>query len=87
ANAVSLRQLLAYVEDFLGRPVELSFSDWRAGDQRYYVSDTRRAARELGLRPPIPWRTGVAALARWLADERGLEGPASRVRAQAEALS
>ncbi|HEX8167002.1 MAG TPA: SDR family NAD(P)-dependent oxidoreductase, partial [Beijerinckiaceae bacterium] len=46
ANAVSLRQLLAYVEDFLGRPVELSFSDWRAGDQRYYVSDTRRAARE-----------------------------------------
>ncbi|HEX8663779.1 MAG TPA: NAD-dependent epimerase/dehydratase family protein [Beijerinckiaceae bacterium] len=83
ANAVSLRQLLAYVEDFLGRPVELSFSDWRAGDQRYYVSDTRRAARELELRPPIPWRTGVAALARWLADERGLKGPAPRARAEA----
>jgi CDP-paratose 2-epimerase len=89
ANAVSLRQLLAYVEDFLGRPVDLAFSDWRAGDQRYYVSDTRRAARELELRPPIPWRTGVAALARWLADERGLKGPSPRTaaRAQAEALS
>ena len=89
ANAVSLRQLLAYMEDFLGRPVDLTFSDWRAGDQRYYVSDTRRAARELELRPPIPWRTGVAALARWLADERGLEGPAPRAaaRAQVEALS
>ena len=26
-------------------------SEWRAGDQRWYVSDTRRAAQELGLRP------------------------------------
>jgi CDP-paratose 2-epimerase len=72
ANAVSLRQLLRHIEDLLGRPVDLSFSDWRAGDQRYYVSNARRAAVDLGLRPPVPWRTGVAALARWLADERGL---------------
>jgi CDP-paratose 2-epimerase len=86
---VSLRQLLSYVEDLLGRPVDLAFSDWRAGDQRYYVSDTSRAARELDLRQPIPWRTGVAALARWLAEERGLKPPArAAARPQAaEALS
>ena len=77
ANAVSLRQLLRHIEDLIGRPVELSFSDWRAGDQRYYVSDTSRAARALELRPPIAWRTGVAALARWLADERGSRRPRS----------
>ena len=72
ANAVSLRQLLAPCRG-LDRPAgrDCRFSDWRAGDQRYYVSDTRRATRALGLRPPIPWRNGVAALARWLADERG----------------
>jgi hypothetical protein len=37
----------------------------------------------------MPWRTGVAALARWLADERGLEAPVPRtMRPQAvEALS
>ncbi|HEX2724840.1 MAG TPA: SDR family NAD(P)-dependent oxidoreductase [Beijerinckiaceae bacterium] len=73
ANAVSLRQLLRHIESLLGRPVELSFSDWRAGDQRYYVSDTTRARRDLGLRQAIPWRTGVAALAHWLADARGLD--------------
>jgi CDP-paratose 2-epimerase len=72
ANAVSLRQLLRFVEELLGRPVELNFSEWRAGDQRYYVSDTRRATRDLGLKKPIPWRTGVAELARWLDAERGL---------------
>jgi CDP-paratose 2-epimerase len=90
ANAVSLRQLLRHVEDLIGRPVELSFSDWRAGDQRYYVSDMSRATRALELRRPIPWRTGVAALARWLADERGSRAPAIRPAARlrtAEALS
>ncbi|HVL70940.1 MAG TPA: SDR family NAD(P)-dependent oxidoreductase [Beijerinckiaceae bacterium] len=70
ANAVSLRQLLRYVEDLLGRRVELDFADWRAGDQRYYVSDARRAARDLDLKPPRPWQEGVAALADWLAAER-----------------
>src|SRR3954471_1056342 len=90
ANAVSLRQLLRHVEDLIGRPIELSFSDWRAGDQRYYVTDMSRAARALELRNPIPWREGVAALARWLADERGPRAATTRSAARlrtAEALS
>ncbi|WP_336488777.1 SDR family NAD(P)-dependent oxidoreductase [Methylobacterium nigriterrae] len=70
-NAVSLRQVLAHVETLVGRPVDLRFSDWRAGDQRYYVSDTRRAALILGLPAPTPWRQGVADLAAWLAAARG----------------
>ena len=86
-NAVSLRQLLRYVEDLLGRPIELVFSDWRAGDQRYYVSDTRSATRDLGLRQPTPWRTGVAALAHWLAGERGLKVAVEAPARTAEALS
>jgi CDP-paratose 2-epimerase len=86
ANAVSLRQLIGYIEDLLGHPVELTFSDWRAGDQRYYVSNTRRAALELGLRQAVPWRTGVAALAHWLAGERGLKVLAKAPARTAEAL-
>ena len=69
ANAVSLRQVIAHIGELLGRPVEARYAEWRAGDQRYYVSDTRRAARELDLGPARPWREGVAALARWLRDE------------------
>jgi CDP-paratose 2-epimerase len=69
ANAVSLRQVIAFIGELTGRPVEARYADWRAGDQRYYVSDTRRAARELGLRPARPWREGVSALARWLREE------------------
>jgi CDP-paratose 2-epimerase len=71
-NAVSLRQLLTHVETLVGRPIELDFSDWRPGDQRYYVSDISRATTELGLAKPMPWRAGVADLAQWLDAERGL---------------
>ncbi|MEH3147113.1 MAG: SDR family NAD(P)-dependent oxidoreductase [Methylobacterium frigidaeris] len=70
ANAVSLRQVLAWIAQLTGREVETRFSGWRAGDQRYYVSDTRRIAATLGLADPTPWREGIADLARWLAAER-----------------
>lgn len=72
ANAVSLRTLLAHVETITGRPLDLHFDDWRAGDQRYFVADTGKARATLGLNSPTGWRDGVAALARWLAEERGL---------------
>ena len=83
ANAVSLRQLLAHIGDLTGREVDLSFSDWRAGDQRYFVADTRLAERELGLAPKVGWREGVAELARWLAAERRLNAPVGQARAMA----
>jgi len=73
SNAVSLRELLAYVGELLGREVEIAFEDWRAGDQRYFVADTRRAQAALGLPPAVPWRQGVARLARWLSEARGLD--------------
>jgi CDP-paratose 2-epimerase len=68
ANAVSLLQLIAHIEGLTGRRVEIAFHDWRAGDQRYYVSDTRRVARELGLAAPLAWRAGVARLRDWLTE-------------------
>jgi CDP-paratose 2-epimerase len=76
ANAVSLRQVLAQIEAVAGRSLDLRFSDWRAGDQRYYVSDTRKIAAALGLPPARSWREGIADLAAWLSQARGLNGSA-----------
>ncbi|MFC3070397.1 SDR family NAD(P)-dependent oxidoreductase [Phenylobacterium soli] len=81
ANAVSLRQLIDYIEAIVGRRLELSFSDWRAGDQRYYVSDPSAARRELQLGEPLDWRSGVAQLADWLAAERSATPPRQRAEA------
>jgi CDP-paratose 2-epimerase len=72
ANAISLRQLIQHIESLIGRKVELNYSDWRAGDQRYYVSDTSAAKRALSLPEPRPWRAGVAGLAQWLQSEGAL---------------
>ena len=55
-NAVSLRQLLDFVGRILHRPVDIQFSDWRAGDQRYFVADTRAAEQALGLSPKLDWQ-------------------------------
>jgi CDP-paratose 2-epimerase len=82
ANAVSLLTLIAHIEALIGRPVETRFEGWRQGDQRYYVSDARKARALLGLGEPVGWRDGVARLAAWLDGEHA--APAAR---RAEAVS
>jgi CDP-paratose 2-epimerase len=72
ANAVSLRQVIVAIEDMLGRSIETHYADWRAGDQRYYVSDASAAREVLGLQEPTPWRIGLASLTKWLEREHGL---------------
>jgi CDP-paratose 2-epimerase len=81
ANVVSLLQMIAQAEALAGRKVERAFFDWRAGDQRYYVSDPSAARRDLALSEPIGWRRGVAELAEWLAAERGLQAGREPVEA------
>ncbi|MCP8938942.1 SDR family NAD(P)-dependent oxidoreductase [Alsobacter sp. SYSU M60028] len=70
-NAVSLRQLVGRIDELVGRETAIVHADWRAGDQRYYVSDTGRAMDRLGLRRPLAWREGLERLAAWLEEERG----------------
>jgi len=83
SNAISLRQLLRHIGSLLGRELEIHTSDWRAGDQRYFVADTRAAEAALGLGAKRPWKEGVAGLAAWLAAHRGLEAPAGKLEAAA----
>jgi CDP-paratose 2-epimerase len=66
ANAVSLLDIVGEIERRLGRPVELRFAEWRSGDQRWFVADTRQVRAALGLAPPRDWRSGLADLAGWL---------------------
>ena len=75
-NAVTLLQILAEIGEVTGRKADLRFSDWRPGDQRYFVADTRRATAALGLRPAVGWRDGLQRLADWIARERPRREPA-----------
>jgi CDP-paratose 2-epimerase len=46
--------------------------EWRPGDQRYYVSDTRKFKAATGWAPKVNAREGVERLFHWLRDSRGL---------------
>ncbi|MBV9065545.1 MAG: SDR family NAD(P)-dependent oxidoreductase [Methylobacteriaceae bacterium] len=78
ANAVSLKRILRSIESRLGRPVGIEFADWRAGDQRYYVSDTRAIMHELELRAPKNWESGVAELITWISERKPSERKPAR---------
>src|SRR5438270_2797244 len=67
ANAVSLLELVEEMRAVTGRDIQLSFEDWRQGDQHWFVADSSAARAELGLPTPRGWRDGVARLAQWLA--------------------
>lgn len=65
ASTVSLLQLLDLIADHCGRP-DVDFGQWRVGDQRWYVSDTRRFREATGWEPRVGVEQGTALLYDWL---------------------
>jgi len=68
-NTLSLLELIDAIAQLSGRRPELRFEDWRAGDQRYYVSDTAAYTAATGWRPLVAPRAGIEALHAWLAQD------------------
>jgi CDP-paratose 2-epimerase len=70
ANTTSLLELLDLIEELHGERPDVAFQEWRTGDQRYYVSDTRRFQAATGWRPRVGVEAGVARLYEWLLETR-----------------
>jgi CDP-paratose 2-epimerase len=73
-NTLSLLELLDLIGELTGTRPAVEQAAWRASDQRYYVSDTRRLQRLTGWRPKVGVRMGVGRLLEWL---RQLSPPAA----------
>jgi CDP-paratose 2-epimerase len=58
--------------ELMGKPVPVTFADWRPGDQRVYVSDIRKAQRELNWQPQVSVREGITRLFHWIRDNESL---------------
>ena len=78
-NVISLLDLLDGIEVLHGRRPAIEFEDWRTGDQRYYVSDTRRFQQATGWSPRISAEQGTERLYRWLRELRGVEEHANEL--------
>jgi CDP-paratose 2-epimerase len=79
-NAISLRDLLDRIADLQGERARVGHGDWRTGDQRYYVSDTRAFQQATGWRARVGAAGGIQMLYDWLA------GRQRRAAASAPAL-
>jgi CDP-paratose 2-epimerase len=73
ANAISIALALREIEKITGRAFVASYDRWRAGDQSYFVADTRRLQHMTGWRPTIGWRAGIRHLHDWLMENRRAE--------------
>lgn len=60
------------LEALIGHKLDISWSDWRPGDQRIFVADIRKAAKDLGWRPRTSKGEGVRRLYEWVVTHREL---------------
>jgi CDP-paratose 2-epimerase len=87
ANTTSLLELIDRIAVLTGRRPNVHCSDWRAGDQRYFVTDSRRFQAATGWEPQVGLDEGVERLHEWLLEARSAqevratEGPARLIRA------
>jgi CDP-paratose 2-epimerase len=69
---MSLLQLLEFLKTTLNKDIPVGFDDWRAGDQKVYISDCAKAKREFGWEPLISPREGVGRLLAWVQQYRDI---------------
>jgi CDP-paratose 2-epimerase len=80
ASTVSLLELLDLIARLEGRRPEVDFGAWRIGDQRWYVSDTRRFAAATGWSPAVGVADGVRRLHAWLQADGAVAAVAEAAR-------
>ncbi len=70
ANSISLLELVEFINVLKGKGPDCSFEGGRMGDQKYYVSDTRKFRSCTGWFPRVMHTSGVEMLYKWLLGER-----------------
>ncbi len=68
-NTLSLLELVDLVEGLTEKKASVSFSDWRSGDQKVYISDISAVEGSLGWRPEVSPQEGVSRLIDWYTSE------------------
>ncbi|HEX6649914.1 MAG TPA: NAD-dependent epimerase/dehydratase family protein [Pyrinomonadaceae bacterium] len=68
-NSVSLLELLDLLVELHGKDLSIRFENWRAADQRYYVTDTGKFSGLTGWKPRVGVNEGVRRLSEWIVAE------------------
>jgi CDP-paratose 2-epimerase len=79
-NAVSLINVLEMISKIGRTEIDVKYGDWRPGDQKYYVSDTRKFELATGWTPKTDVRVGLERLYNWLKNVKGSELKSSFIK-------
>ncbi len=71
-NTLSLLEFLDFLAPRLGKKLDISFSDWRPGDQKVYISDISKAKRELNWSPLVNFEQGFSEMLKWMEENKEL---------------
>jgi CDP-paratose 2-epimerase len=58
------------LEALCGRKLDVRYGNWRPGDQKIYVSDIRKAMRDLDWKPEVAPKEGLSRLWQWAQENR-----------------
>lgn len=64
-NSLSLLELFALLEDLTGNKMRFRQIEWRAGDQKVFVADYRKAQRGFGWHPKVNKQDGLRRMLEW----------------------
>ncbi|MBI5264706.1 MAG: NAD-dependent epimerase/dehydratase family protein [Bradyrhizobium sp.] len=76
-NSVSLLELIELIDRIGNSPVRFIFSDWRPGDQPWYVTNVSALSAAIGWKPTTSLAQGLSGLQGWL-ESRFIRTPANR---------
>lgn len=65
------RDVAPLLERLTGSQPAVQFGPWRPGDQKVFISDTRKVRERLGWRPRVSVEEGMARLVAWTREEMG----------------
>ena len=66
-NTISIYQeFFPILEKLLGKKIEVSWGEWRPGDQKVYISDIQKAEKIMNWKPNIGTSEGIKRLYEWV---------------------
>jgi len=72
SNTISPLQLVDILERKLEKTIPIKFSDWREGDQKYFVADISKAEKMLNWVPKTSINNGLDISIKWYKEHRNL---------------
>jgi CDP-paratose 2-epimerase len=70
--SLSIWELFDILEELSGKKINYSFDEWRAGDQKVYISGLTKAKKDFNWTPKVSPKEGVKRLYNWISQNKNL---------------